>query len=156
MQIDVKDVSVTRSDGSSVRLGSGQLQILPIEVPVWRPKGNGDWDLVTRSLASPAPDGTVCYYLDSLSPSLVRDYEDGPPVAFDAGAAQALCRWLSATLLSRGIEIADGPYIQMLEDDGTHPRGWVVLKAMAWADEFDLLVPADAGTSRAADEELTT
>jgi hypothetical protein len=143
MEIDVKNVSMTWGDGSVRHLGDGRLQILPIKVPMWRPKGNGDWELVTRSLASPAIDGTVCYYLNSLSPSLIRDYEEGPPVAFDGQVAQALCRWLSATLISRDIETADGPYVLIEQDDGTAPRNWVVLRAMIWADEFDLVTPMD-------------
>lgn len=104
------------------------------------------WDMVeTRSLQSPAPDGTVVYYQDALSKdsdALAREgWTENP--GFDPEVAEAVCRYLTALAVRRGAEIADGPLLQILEDDGAVPPGWVMLRALIWIDEYDLVVEVD-------------
>lgn len=106
--------------------------------PLRRYAAGREWEVVPHSMASPAPDGSVAYFLDSLSP-MIPD----KPGSHSDDVARALCRYLSAMAVQRKLEVCDGPYLQVLEDDGTVPRDWVVLRAVLWAEEFDLVVPVD-------------
>ena len=107
--------------------------------PLHRYLPGGFWELIPHSLTSPTADGSVAYYLDSLATAdPLRSATDDP---FDSEVGEAMCRCLTATVLSRSLEVSDGPYIQVLEDDGTVPFGWVMLRAVLWSEEFDLVVP---------------
>ncbi len=121
-----------------------------MRVPMLKYHATLPWIVTDKSLQSPAPDGSVCYYFDSLSPQRIADDEP----LYDDRIARAACQYLSALARSKGVEIVDGPYLQLLEDDGAVPRGFVMLRALIWADEFDELVPVEAGTSDAADHAL--
>jgi hypothetical protein len=103
--------------------------------------------MVEHSLASPSPTGEVAYFFDVLSPhTLPVDAEDGPPITFNSLIGRAAMHYLMASAMGRRLEISDGPYLQVLEDDGAVPPGWVVLRAVLWADEFDLVVPTEEAT----------
>lgn len=102
--------------------------------PLRRYVPNGDWEVVPHPMDSPAPDGSVAYYVDTLSPL------DGEGVFID-GSARAICQYLAALTVRKGVPITDGPYLQILEDDGAVPPGWVMLRAVVWCDEFDLVTP---------------
>lgn len=112
--------------------------------PVRRYVPGGTWDLVEgRSLTSPAPDGTVIYYADTLcwAQRGNDDPEQWADLGFDPVVANAVCQHLSAMLVRARMEVADGPFLQLLEDDGTIPHGWVMLRALSWVDEYDVPVP---------------
>lgn len=114
-------------------------------VPLRRYTPGAAWEVVPHSLASPAPDGSVAYYQDALSLS----YRDGLgtdeqiSAGYDEDIARALCQYLVALTVRYSLQIADGPYLQILEDDGAVPHGWVMLRALAWVEEYDLLTPMD-------------
>lgn len=109
--------------------------------PMWRYDPSG-WSLSGRDLASPAPDGSIAYYEDTLSPIPAR-LEDGP--GFHDETARAVCQHLKAEIVARGaLEIVDGPFLYVPEDDGCVPPGWQVLRAVAWVDEYDLVVEVSA------------
>lgn len=112
------------------------------DMPVRRYVPNGDWEPVSKNLSSPAPDGTVIYFQDTLSPM------DGEGNFID-GPARAICQYLTALVLKHDREVADGPYLQVLPDDGAVPPGWLMLRALIWVDEYDVLVPT---TSSAYDD----
>lgn len=99
---------------------------------------NGDWEVVAHPMDSPAPDGSVAYYQDTLSPL------DGEGNFID-GSARAICQYLAALTVRKGVPITDGPYLQLLEDDGAVPPGWTMLRAIVWCDEFDSLIPMTEG-----------
>lgn len=104
--------------------------------PLWRYHPVNEWVVSAKSLVSPAADGTVIYYQDTLSPL------DGGGNYVD-GSARAVCQYLTALAVRRGLEISDGPYLQVLEDDGAVPPGWQMLRALIWVDEYDLVVEVD-------------
>lgn len=108
-----------------------------MRVPVLKYHPTLPWVVEHKSLQSPAEDGSVCYYFETISPQLVRD--DGP--LYDEQIARAACQYLSALVRSRNVEVSDGPYLQLMEDDGAVPRGFVMLRALLWADQFDVVVP---------------
>lgn len=117
-------------------------QPIGLQHPLWRLKPEG-WYTTQRSLASPAPDGTVAYYFDCLSQAPIRDDvdDDGPfGLPFYNNIGQAACQYIQALAAARKLEVADGPYIQLLEDDGAVPKGWVMIRALIWTEEFDLMV----------------
>lgn len=120
----------------------------PIDVPVplWRYHTDGRWESTARSLRSPGADGSIAYYIETLSPLLVRD--DAP--MYDDGLARAACQYLQAWALKHDIEISDGPFLQLREDDGAMPRGFIMLRAIIWCDEFDFIVPVDTPEAVAA------
>lgn len=95
---------------------------------------SGAWDVVGKDLSSPAADGSVVYYQDTLSPL------DGEG-QFIEGSARAVCQYLKALAIGRGLQVVDGPYLQLLEDDGAVPPGWQMLRALIWVDEYDQLTP---------------
>lgn len=137
-------------------------QPLGVSHPMFRYSPTGEWRVTSRSLASPAADGSVAYFFDFLSKQYIIDDDESDPMAgdpcvihFSDALASAACQYLSAAAMARGLEISDGPYIQMLEDDGAVPRGFMMVRAIAWADEFDLVVPADP-ESAAINQQLTT
>jgi hypothetical protein len=99
-----------------------------------------DWERVLVRLDSPRPDGSVAYYSDSLCPH----YPSGR-LPFDDQIARALCQHLMLSVASRQLEITDGPYLQVLPDGDTVPGGFVIVRALTWVEEFDLLVPTDTG-----------
>jgi len=103
-------------------------------MPLRRYAPNAEWEVVSHPMTSPAPDGSVAYYQDSLSPL----DEEG---RFVDGVARALCQYLAALTVRKNVPITDGPYLQVLEDDGAVPPGWVMIRALVWCDEFDLLTP---------------
>lgn len=107
-----------------------------MSTPLRRYHPTAEWEVVGHAMQSPAPDGSVAYYQDSLSPTV------GVQVAlFDDQIARALCQFHVAQVVRQGLQIVDGPYIQLLEDQGVVPAGWVMLRAVVWVDEFDELVP---------------
>lgn len=106
--------------------------------PLRRYHPTKEWEVVPHAMVSPAPDGSVAYFQDSLSPSVRKIV-----ALFDDSIGRALCRYLVASITGRGFQITDGPYLQVLEEDGLVPHGWVMLRAVAWCDEFDLLVPEE-------------
>lgn len=114
-------------------------------VPLRRYTPGAEWEVVPRTVVSPAPDGSVVYFFDSLSPSI-----PGDPGSYSDHVARALCRYLSSVAIQRKLEVCDGPYLQILEDDGSTPRDWVMLRALLWAEEFDLVVPVDTVEAVAA------
>lgn len=102
------------------------------------------WVVTQRSLASPAPDGSVAYYFDQLvRKPLPRDQDDDGPfnLPFDPNVGWALCEYLKALTASKGVGISDGPFVQLLDDDGCVPERYLMIRGIVWADEFDLLVP---------------
>lgn len=103
------------------------------------------WPVVQRPMDSPAKDGTVAYYQDSLSWGYggPLDGELEMEVGFDPNIARALCQYLKSLAVARSLEISDGPYLQILEDDGSVPPGWVMLRALVWVDEYDMITPLD-------------
>jgi hypothetical protein len=110
-----------------------------VMTPLHRYTPGGEWEVVPHPMDSPAPDGSVAYYQDSLSPSV------GEQVAlFDDGIARALCRYLVALTVRKNVPLVDGPYLQLLEDDGAVPPGWIMLRAIVWCDEFDAITPMTA------------
>lgn len=119
--------------------------------PLWRYHADGRWESTSRSLRSPAADGSMAYLIDTLSPVLVRD--DAP--LYDDRIARAACQYLQALAVKHNLQVTDGPYLQLREDDGATPRGFVMLRALIWCDEFDYVLPADAGATAAADRMLT-
>jgi hypothetical protein len=108
-------------------------------MPLWRYHTDGRWESTARSLRSPAADGSIAYLIDTLSPLMIRD--DGP--LYDDGIARAACQYLKALAVKHSLEVADGPYLQLREDDGAVPRGFVMLRALMWCDEFDFITPMD-------------
>lgn len=120
-----------------------------IETPLWRYHADGRWEPASRSLQSPTADGSVAYLIDTLSPVQIRD--EGH--LFDDRLARAACQYLQALAVKHDLDITDGPYLQLREDDGATPRGFVMLRALIWCDEFDYVVPVDDGTA-AADDRL--
>lgn len=108
-------------------------------VPLHRYVMGSHWELSPTQLISPRPDGSVAYYQDTLS----RAYHPTRTPPFDDEAARALCRYLTALVVIRGLQLVDGPYLQVLEDDGAIPAGWHRLRAVVWIDEYDVLVPVD-------------
>ena len=96
-----------------------------------------DWEVVAKSMVSPASDGTVIYFHDTLSPL------DGEGNYLD-GSARACCQYLLALALQRNVELSSGPFLQVLEDDGAVPPGWVMLRALIWVDEYDSIVPMES------------
>lgn len=117
-----------------------------ILVPLWRYHADGRWESTARPLRSPAMDGSVAYYIETLSPVTVSDEKP----LFDDAVARAACQYLQAWAFKHQVEIADGPFLQLREDDGAMPRGFVMLRAIVWCDEFDLLVPVDTPEAVAA------
>lgn len=121
---------------SQIEVGGAHLGTTPLR----RYHPVDEWEVVGRSLASPASDGTVIYYQDTLSPL------DGEGQFID-GSARAICQYLTALAVRQGVEIADGPYLQVLEDDGMVPGGWVMLRALIWVDEYDSIVPMESSAT---------
>jgi len=108
--------------------------------PMWRYLPNAlGWESTGRDLASPAPDGSVAYYEDTLAPVPPVGTEGAP--LFNDAVARAVCQHLKARIIERSVlEIVDGPFLQLVDDDGCTPFGWVVLRAIAWVDEYDFIV----------------
>lgn len=100
--------------------------------------GPDRWVPTPHPLDSPAPDGSVAYYQASLSRSF--SFEDA---RFNDEVALALCRYLKTSLVNRGLELTDGPYIQVMPRDRDMPADWVMIRAVAWTEEFDHTVPID-------------
>lgn len=109
-------------------------------VPLYRYVSGGKWEVVSHTLASPLPDGTVAYYQDSLSKADPLGRATGHEL-FDDSIGRALCRYVQARVIRSRLDVADGPYIQILEEDGSVPPGWIMLRAIVWTEEFDLMVP---------------
>ena len=106
-------------------------------VPLRRYLVGQDWEVVPHAMDSPAPDGSVAYFFDTLSPGDPRVTHP-----FSDETARALCHYIKSLAVRNKIDICDGPYLQILEDDGSVPHGWVMLRAVMWVEEFDLVVPA--------------
>ena len=123
-------------------------------VPLHRYIPGGPWETVPHQMLSPAPDGSVAYYVDSLADGRPEDMNERP-LLFEDDLARALCRHLVSKTVQARREIVDGPYIQVLEDDGSIPPGWVMLRAIVWVDEFDQVVPVDTESADATEIDVT-
>lgn len=111
-------------------------------VPLYKYVAGGSWEVVPHSLLSPDPDGSVAYYMDNLSPAVAFGPDSGQP-PFDDALGRAVCQYLVSSVLQRSLEVNDGPYIQVLPEDGLVPRDWTMIRAVVWSEEFDLVVPTD-------------
>ena len=109
-------------------------------VPLYPYRTGQAWgDQVRMPLASPRTDGAVAYFQEGLS----RLHPPSWRPRFDDDLARALCQYAVALADKAGLEVVDGPYLQVVEDDGAVPRDWVVLRAIIWVDEYDLVTPMD-------------
>lgn len=121
-------------------LGKPSVVRLDPAVPLYRYRTGQVWaDPVRMSLASPRPDGAIAYFQEGLSklhpPSWLPRWDDD--------IARALCQYVQALADKAGMEAVDGPYLQVVEDDGAVPRDFVVLRALIWVDEYELVTPMD-------------
>lgn len=109
-------------------------------VPLYRYRAGQVWpDPVRMPLSSPRPDGTVAYFQEGLSRLHPKSWRP----TWDDEIARALCQYVQALADKAGLETVDGPYLQVVEDDGAVPRDFVVLRAILWADEYELVIPMD-------------
>jgi len=113
------------------------------EVPLFRYRTGQVWEQTRMQLASPRPDGAVAYYQDSLS----RLHPVSWRPRFDDESARALCQYVRALADKAGLEVVEGPFLQVLEDDGATPPGYAMLRAIVWVEEYDLVVPVDGGAA---------
>lgn len=121
-------------------LGQPPVVKLDPAVPLYPYRTGQMWsDPVRMPLTSPRPDGAVAYFQEGLSKLHPASWRP----RFDDDIARALCQYVQALADKAGLETVDGPYLQVVEDDGAVPRDFVVLRALLWVDEYDLVTPMD-------------